>query len=80
VLTTLVKRGLWESVGEVLERGVNDAKRQWAVNYASRNAEDDDFERFILPHCSDDQMDTVKTNLKARILKLKNRWVKTSAT
>jgi hypothetical protein len=68
VLTTLVERGLWDSVGNVLERGVSDEKRQWAVEEASKKANGRDFDCFILPHCSTDQLRSVLSNLKARDL------------
>jgi hypothetical protein len=66
VLTTLVERGLWKSVDKVLKRGVTDAKRQWAVEEAIKKANDMEFQSYILPHCSDDQLDSVLTILVKR--------------
>jgi Arc/MetJ-type ribon-helix-helix transcriptional regulator len=69
VLTTLVTRGLWEAVGDVLKRGVSDTQREWAVDEASKTADDDDddhFSYFILKHCSDDQLECVLTTLVTR--------------
>jgi hypothetical protein len=69
VLTSLVERGRWESVGKVLKRpGVREARRQWALEEASKRAEDLDFQYYILPHCSDDQLDSVLTSLVERKL------------
>jgi hypothetical protein len=80
VLTTLVKRGLWASVGKVLERGVSDEQLQWAVEWACTNPGDFIFRRFILPHCSNDQLEAVLTSLVERGLwklvgKVMNRGV-----
>jgi hypothetical protein len=51
-LPHLVSRGLWKSVGLVLERGVSDTQHTWAVEEVSKTAEDQDFIKHILPHCT----------------------------
>jgi hypothetical protein len=49
-LTHLVSRRLWESVGLVLKRSVSDTQHMWAVEEASKRAEERDFINCILPH------------------------------
>jgi Arc/MetJ-type ribon-helix-helix transcriptional regulator len=63
-----VTRGLWESVGEVLKKGVSDTQRTWAVKEASKTASCGEFRTYILPHCIDDQLDSVLTTLVTRSL------------
>ncbi|XP_076451165.1 uncharacterized protein LOC143287036 [Babylonia areolata] len=66
VLTHLVSRGLWESVDKVLERGVSTAQHRWAVEQASRHADDVQFRKYILPHCHDEELEQVLTHLVSR--------------
>ena len=66
VLRTLVTRGLWRSVGKVLSRAVNPARHNWVIHEACGRAEDEDIEQWILPHCTDEQLDGVLTTLVAR--------------
>ena len=68
VLTTLVTRRLWKSVSRVLQRIVSPTKRSLAVHEACQKAGDAEFELFIAPHCSDDQLDDVLTTLVTRRL------------
>ncbi|KAL8615250.1 hypothetical protein ACOMHN_050291 [Nucella lapillus] len=63
VITHLVTRGLWWSVGKVLERGVSIAQHRWAMEQARKHADYDDFVHFILPQCHDDELDEVMTHL-----------------
>ena len=66
VLTTLVTRGLWVNVDRVLHRAVSPAKHRWAVHEACQHANDEDIKLYILPHCTDDQLDDVVTTLVIR--------------
>ena len=66
VLTPLVERGLWWSVGTVLQRGVNDSQHRWAIDEACKQASDEEITGYILLHCADDQLDTVLTPLVER--------------
>ena len=66
VLTPLVERGLWSSVGTVLQRGVSDSQHRWAIDEACKQASDKKITAYILPHCADDQLDTVLTPLVER--------------
>ncbi|KAL8590832.1 hypothetical protein ACOMHN_052183 [Nucella lapillus] len=66
VMTHLVSRGLWESVGEVLERGVSTAQHRWAVEQAIKHAADDNFVRYILPQCHGEEEEEVMTHLVSR--------------
>ena len=66
VLTPLVERGLWWSVGTVLQRGVNDSQHRWAIDEACKQASDEEITAYILLHCADDQLDTVLTPLVER--------------
>jgi hypothetical protein len=63
-----VTRGLWESVGKVLERGVSDTQRKWVVEEALKDTDDGYIENF-LPMSRDGQLDSVVTILIAR-----RRW------
>ena len=63
VLTTLVRRQLWKSVDTVLRRGVNPVKHRWTIGTASEQAEEEDFRKYISPHCTDDQLVPVLPNL-----------------
>jgi hypothetical protein len=53
VFPQLVTRGVWWSVANFLTRGVGDKHRKHAVEQAANKADDDDFTKYILPHCSD---------------------------
>ena len=66
VLTKLVERRLWSSVGTVLQRGVNDSQHRWAINEACKQASDEKITAYILLHCADDQLDYVLTILVER--------------
>ena len=66
VLTPLVERGLWWSVGTVLQRGVSDSQHGWAIDEACKQASDEEIAGYILLHCADDQLDTVLTPLVER--------------
>jgi hypothetical protein len=52
----------------VLKRGVNDTQHTWAVEEASKIAEDQDFLKYILSHCTDDQLESVLPHLARRRL------------
>ena len=66
VLTPLVERGLWKAVGTVLKLGVSDSQHRWATNEACKHASHEEITGYILPHCADDQLDTVLTPLVER--------------
>ena len=66
VLTPLVERGLWKAVGTVLKLGVSDSQHRWAINEACKHASHEEITGYILPHCADDQLDTVLTPLVER--------------
>jgi hypothetical protein len=76
VLPRLVRRCLWASVGCVLERGVvsnhlrdDIASDTWNIFIeASKSADDDDFKNYVLPHCPNDQLDSVLPRLVRRNL------------
>ncbi|KAL8624357.1 hypothetical protein ACOMHN_012757 [Nucella lapillus] len=65
-LTHLVARGLWESVGEVLERGVSTTQHRWAIEQASQLADDNKFYHHILHQCDDEEMKDVILRLVSR--------------
>jgi flavin-binding protein dodecin len=67
-LTHLVGRRLCKSVSLLLERGVSDTQHRWAVEEASKKAEESDFNRCILPHCTSDQLESMLTHLVSRRL------------
>ena len=69
VLTYMVTRGLWETVGKVLQRCVSNERRRWAVEEAMKNVEDREASLYVLPHCSNDQLDCVM-----RLLAAKQQW------
>ena len=66
VLTPLVERGLWSSVGTVLQRGVSDLQHRWAIDEACKQASDEEIRGYILLHCADDQLDSVLVPLVER--------------
>ena len=66
VLTPLVERGLWRSVGTVLQRGVSDSKHRWAIDEACKHASVEEITRYILPHCADNQLDSVLVSVVER--------------
>ena len=66
VLTRLVTREVWHAVGKVLERSVSESLRRLAVEEARQKADDVDLVRRILPHCLDDQLDSVLTHCVTR--------------
>ena len=66
VLTPLVERSLWSSVGTVLQRGVSDSQHRWAIDEACKQASDEEITAYILPHCADNQLDSVLTILVER--------------
>ena len=66
VLTQLVERGLWSSVGTVLQRGVGDSQHRWAIDEACIQASDEKITAYILPRCTDDQLGSALTILVER--------------
>ena len=66
VLTQLVERGLWSSVGTVLQRGVSDSQHRWAIDEACKKVADEDITAYILLHCPDDKLDSVMEILVKR--------------
>ena len=66
VLTKLVEKGLWSSVGTVLQRGVSDSQHRWAIDEACKRASDEKITAYIIPHCADNQLDSVLTSLVER--------------
>ena len=63
-LTPLVERRLWKAVRTVLRRGVSDSQYRWTIDEACKLAPDEDtITRYILPHCADNQLDSVLTLL-----------------
>ena len=66
VLNTLVERGLWEAVGEILKRGVKDSQHSWAVQEAGKRADDIEFTDFILRRCADVHLVSVLPTLVER--------------
>ena len=66
VLIPLVERGLWRSVGTVLQRGVGDSQHRWVIDEACKQASDKEIRDYILPHCADDQLDSVLIPLVER--------------
>jgi hypothetical protein len=66
-LSQFVFRGVWMTAGLVLAKGVGDT-HQWVIVEASKRAEDTDFKNHILPHCTDDQLESVLTHLVSRPL------------
>ena len=66
ITNNMVTRGRWSVVGEALRRGVSDSQCRWAIDEACRHASDDEFTDYILPHCADNQLDSVLTSLVER--------------
>ncbi|XP_076453711.1 uncharacterized protein LOC143288923 [Babylonia areolata] len=66
VITHLVTRGLWRSVGEVLKRGISASRHSWVVEQSSKRARDDDFVKYILPECHQEQLEHVVIQLVSR--------------
>ena len=87
VLTTLVTRRLWASVGIVLTQCISPAKHRWATSEAIQHANDAHFIQHILPHCFKSQLgsvlitfvrrrlwDFVGTVLHCGVSPAKHRW------
>ncbi|KAL8564121.1 hypothetical protein ACOMHN_035726 [Nucella lapillus] len=66
ILSHLVSRGQWNTVGKVLERGVSSAQHRWVVEQASESAGDENFLHFILPHCQDDELHHVLSSVVSK--------------
>jgi hypothetical protein len=66
VLSYFVSRGLWMSVGQLLERGVSDTQRRYAIKQAADRADNDNFSQYILPHCDDEELDSLFPQLASR--------------
>ena len=66
ILTTLVKRELWQSVCCVLNRVVSRAQHLWAVDEALQQASDYNIAEYILRHCTRDQLDEILTSFVTR--------------
>ena len=66
ITNNMVTRGRWSVVGEALRRGVSDSQYRWAIDEACRHASDDEFTDYVLPHCADNQLDSVLTILVER--------------
>ena len=59
VLRTLVSQGLWCAVGKTLKKCGNEQLLRWATEEATKRADGNEIAQYILPHCSDDQLDSV---------------------
>jgi hypothetical protein len=70
VLNSLVKRGLWKLVGEFVNRnnGLHMLKRKYILDEATRRANDESFESYILPFCSKEELTDVLPQLVTREL------------
>jgi hypothetical protein len=66
VLLHLVDRRMWESVGLVLNRGVSDAQHMWAVEEASKTAEEWQVIEHILPSATIAQLESALSHLVVR--------------
>ena len=75
VLTSLVERGLWNVVSTVLERGVSDAQHRWVSDEACKYASGREIADYMLRHCTDNQLDSVLTQLVERGLWIAVRMV-----
>ncbi|XP_070177384.1 uncharacterized protein [Littorina saxatilis] len=60
--------GRWREVGIVLTQGVGNSLHRWMMHTASSHANSTDLITYILPHCADDQLDSVLTTLVERRL------------
>jgi putative component of membrane protein insertase Oxa1/YidC/SpoIIIJ protein YidD len=58
VLEYLVPRGMWRSVGNILETGVSTKVHNRVIQETSRRAEDADFSNYIIPHSSAGQLES----------------------
>ena len=65
-VNNMVTRGRWSVVGEALRRGTSDSQCRWAIDEACKHASDDEFTDYVLPHCADNQLDSVLTPLVER--------------
>ena len=70
LLAGLTRRAMWVSVSKVLQQQqpplrVSDAERRWVIHKASRVATGSLFLQWIFPHCGDDQVESVLTQLVA---------------
>jgi len=65
-VNNMVTRGRWSVVGEALRRGVSDSQYRWAIDEACKHASDDEFIDYVLPYCTDNQLDSVLTPLVER--------------
>ncbi|KAK7091754.1 hypothetical protein V1264_009397 [Littorina saxatilis] len=64
LLSKLVRRALWGSVGVALRCCVvGEAERRWVIGRASRDVNCHCFSSGILPHCEDGQLDSVARTL-----------------
>ena len=71
LLAGLTRRAMWVSVSKVLQQQqqpqpplrVSDAERRWVIHKASRVATGFLFLQWIFPHCGDDQVESVLTQL-----------------
>ena len=66
VLRRLMSRGMWNAVGSVLGRGVDEKLHSWAVGEACERARDNMFHSYILHHCAEDQLADVLSRSLAR--------------
>ena len=66
MLTQMVTHGRWRAVGHMLMRGVSDTQHWWAVEEASKRAEEQDLISFILPRCAHEQLENFVTQLCER--------------
>ena len=65
-INNMVTRGRWSVVGEALRRGMSDSQCRWAIDETCRHASDDEFTDYILPHCAENQLDSMLTSLVDR--------------
>ena len=65
-INNMVTRRKWSVVGEALRRGISDSQCRWAIDEACKRASDDEFTDYVLPHCADNQLDSVLTPLVER--------------
>ncbi|XP_070175991.1 uncharacterized protein [Littorina saxatilis] len=66
VLENLVERNLWKTAAKVLQQDVSDICRRCAVEEYSQRASGSDFIQYALPYCTENDLDSVLSNLVKR--------------
>ncbi|KAL8568624.1 hypothetical protein ACOMHN_063696 [Nucella lapillus] len=66
VLERLVARGMWHSVYIALQMDISETEHRWVMTEAGQLSDDDSFHQYMLPACTEEELEEVVPHLITR--------------